>query len=135
MIETLTHVKQPTPTSCAPACVAIVTGEDVHKLIAEMRPGPRRGTPHARIIRALRDRGVRCGDRFETVRGRPIPRFAIVRISYPDKRGHVVVKHERTWFDPMLDAPFRGDPPRGPVTLWAGESRITSALWIGDRMA
>lgn len=131
-MPTLIHVKQPTPTSCAPACVAMVTGVDVHTLIAEMRPGPKRGTAHERIIRALRARGVQCGDRFQSVRGRPLPRFAIVRITHPNKRGHVVVKHEQTWFDPLLDALFTGDPPRGLVTPWAGGSRITSALWVDE---
>ncbi len=112
----------------------MITGLDVAALIAEMCPTAKGGTPNVRIVRALRDHGVRCGDRFESLRGRPFPRFAIVRIVHPDKRGHVVVKYERTWFDPMLAAPFEGDPPRGAVTPWAGGSRITSSLWIGDGM-
>lgn len=129
-ISLIQHVRQPTLTSCAQACIAMITGADVHTLIASMRPTARRGTPHSMIIRALCDHGVRCGNRFESVRGRELPRFAIVRIVWSDKRGHVVVKHERTWFDPFLEAPFTGDPPRGAVTPWVGGSRITSALWI-----
>jgi hypothetical protein len=110
----------------------MITGVPVADLIARMKPRPKTGTRGKAIIRELRDRGVRCGDRFESLRGKPFPRFAIVRIVHPDKRGHVVVKHERTWFDPLLEGPFDGDPPRGAVTTWAGGSRITSALWIGN---
>jgi len=129
------HVRQPTPTSCAQACIAMITGADVHALIAQMKPTAKRGTRGPDIVRVLRDHGVRCGDRFESVRGRPFPRFAIIRIVHADKRGHVVVKHDRTWFDPMLESSFTGDPPRGAVTPWVGGSRITSALWIDNVMA
>jgi hypothetical protein len=108
----------------------MLTGEDVHDLIAAMRPGPKTGTRGREIVRVLRLYGVRCGERFESLRGKPFPRVAIVRIVHPNKRGHVVVKHDRTWFDPLLESPFTGDPPRGSVTPWAGESRITSALRI-----
>jgi hypothetical protein len=113
----------------------MVTGVDVRELIARMNPGARTGTRGAAIVRELRANGVRCGDRFEPLRGRPFPRFAIIRIVHPNKRGHVVVKHERTWFDPMLEAPFVGDPPRGPITPWVGGSRITSSLWLEDGMS
>lgn len=128
----IVHVRQPTETSCAQACIAMITGVSVHELIARMTPGRKTGTRGAAIVRELRDRGIRCGDRFVSLRGRPFPRFAIVRIIYPNKRGHVVVKYERTWFDPGLEGPFDGDPPRGAVMPWAGGARITSALWIGD---
>lgn len=128
------HVRQPTETSCAQACIAMITGVPVADLIARMNPGPKSGTRGAAIVRELRNHGVRCGDRFQALRGKPFPRFAIVRIVHPDKRGHVVVKFERTWLDPLLESPFEGDPPRGAVTPWAGGSRITSALWIGDGM-
>lgn len=136
------HVKQPTPTSCAQACIAMITGADVHELIAKMRPGPKTGTRGAAIVRALRDNGVRCGDRFMGVRGRPLPNFAIVRIVYDDDRGHVVVKHGREWFDPLLEAPFSGDPTSASALIeerkaaleWVPGARITSALWIGDGM-
>lgn len=131
---TIIHVRQPTLTSCAQACIAMITGIDVSYLIERMKPGPKSGTRGAAIVRELRNIGVRCGDRFQPIRGRPFPRFAIVRITHTDKRGHVVVKHESTWFDPMLEAPFQGDPPRAAVTPWAGGSRITSTLWIGDGM-
>lgn len=126
------HVRQPTETSCAQACIAMITGVPVEELVARMRPGPRRGTRGAAIVRELRDHGVRCGDRFESLRGKPFHRFSIVRITHPNKLGHVVVKFESTWFDPMLEAPFVGEPPRGAVTPWVGGSRITSSLWIGD---
>ena len=129
-----THVRQPTETSCAQACIAMITGVDVNELVKRMKPGPKSGTRGAAIVRELRDHGVRCGDRFESLRGKPFPEVAIVRIVHPNRRGHVVVKHERTWFDPMLEGPFDGDPPRGAVTPWAGGSRITSALWISDGM-
>jgi hypothetical protein len=128
------HVRQPTDTSCAQACIAMITGADVAELVARMKPGSKTGTRGAAIVRELRARGVRCGDRFESLRGKPFPRYAIVRIVHPNKRGHVVVKYERTWFDPLLEAPFVGDPPRAAVTPWAGGSRITSSLWLDDGM-
>ena len=130
----IVHVRQPTESSCAQACIAMITGASVLDLIARMRPGRKTGTRGAAIVRELRDRGIACGDRFVPLSGKPFPRFAVVRIVHPNKRGHVVVKFERTWFDPMLQGPFDGDPPRGAITPWAGGSRITSALWIQDGM-
>lgn len=106
----------------------MVTGVDVHLLIAEMTPGRIRGVRGRAIVDALRRYGVRCDDRFRAIRGRPLPEFAIVRILHTNKRGHVVVKHGRRWLDPNLEGPFEGDPPRGAVTPWAGGSRIVSAL-------
>lgn len=113
----------------------MITGADVGALVAQMTPGRKTGTRGAAIVRELRERGVRCGDRFVPLRGRPFPRFAIIRIVHPNKRGHVIVKYERTWFDPLLEGPFDGDPPRGAVPPWTGGSRITSALWIEDGMS
>lgn len=46
----------------------------------------------------------------------------------------MVVRFERKWFDPLLNAPFFGEPPRGAVMPWTFGSRITSALWIDDGM-
>lgn len=132
-----THVKQPNGYTCAPAAVAIVTGDSLDELIAELHPTEKSGTRHALMIRALKRRGVRCGERFESLRGRPLPHTAIIRISYPDKRvGHVVVKHGRTWFDPALDAPFDGEPIMtvSGQRVWIGCARITSSLWLGDGM-
>jgi len=128
----ITHVRQPTETSCAQACISMITGTDVSFLIERMRPGSKTGTRGSAIVRELRALGVRCGDRFVPMRGKSFPRIAIVRIVHPDKRGHVVVKYETTWFDPLLEAPFVGDPPRGAVTPWSGGSRVTSALWVSD---
>lgn len=129
----LCHVQQPTRTSCAQACIAMVTGADVHELIAKMRPGPITGTRGGAIVRELKARGIRCDDRFRSVRGRPIPHYALVRIIHSNKRGHVVVKLGRQWFDPLFAEPFTGEPP---ITTkeWTPGSRITSALWINDGM-
>jgi hypothetical protein len=109
----------------------------VDELIAEMRPTPRGGTPHRKLIRALRSRGFACGDRFIPCRGKPLPHSAVVRITHPKgikPGGHVVVKIGRTWFDPALDAPFDGEPIRTTCgnRYWVGGSRITSTLWLGD---
>lgn len=134
---TFAHVKQPNGYTCVPAVVAMITGAPIEELIAELRPTEKSGTPHKRMIRALANRGIRCGGAFVSVRGRPLPHTAIIRISYPDKKpGHVVLKDGRTWFDPALDAPFTGEPIRtvSGQRVWVGCSRITSALWIGDGM-
>ena len=88
-------MRQPTETSCAQACISMVTGVDVGSLIKRMTPGTKTGTRGPAIVRELRRNDIRCGNRFESLRGRPFPRFAIVRIVHPDKRGHVVVKYEQ----------------------------------------
>lgn len=133
------HVKQPNGYTCVPAVVAIVTGAPLDELIAEMRPTPRGGTPHKKLIRALRDRGVRCGDRFVPCRWKTLPHSAIIRITHPKgvkPGGHVVVKIGRTWLDPALDGPFTGEPIRlvSGDLVWVQGSRITSSLWFGDGM-
>jgi hypothetical protein len=85
---------------------------------------------------ALRRRGVRCDDRFRSVRGLRLSEHALVRVVrvLPDFRrvGHLVVKRGRTWFDPALLAPFDGDPSPlvGGFPVWTRGSRITSELWI-----
>lgn len=69
---------------------------------------------------------------MDAVKHSPFPDFAIVRITHANRRGHVVVKSVWQWFDPMLPAPFFGEPERGCSNmLWAGSSRITSSLWVG----
>lgn len=131
------HVKQPNSYTCGPAVVAIVTGDPIERIIAELRPGAKRGTPHRRLIGALRARGVRCGDRFLSLQGKPLPHSGIIRITYQNKHGHVVVKHGRTWFDPLLDAPFTGEPIMtvSGRRIWVDGAHITSSLWLGDGMS
>lgn len=133
---TIEHVKQPNDYTCVPAVVAMITKEPIESLIAELRPTPKSGTPHKRLVRALMNRGVRCAGGFVSVRGRPLPHTCIVRVSWGKRLGHVVLKVGRQWFDPALDAPFTGDPPmeKSGRRVWAGEARITSALWVGDGM-
>lgn len=124
------HVRQPNDYTCGPAVVSIVTGAPLDELIAEMKPHPIRGTLHKKIITSLRARGVVCGDRFVGLRGRVLPETAIVRVRMANNKGHVVVKHGETWFDPLLMGSFRGLPPRGDWT-WIEGARMTSCLWIG----
>jgi hypothetical protein len=120
------HVRQPNDYTCAPAVVAIVTGAPLDELIREMRPTPTGGSSHRKLIKALRARGVLCSDRFEVVsKKRPLPRDAIVRISFPHKDvGHVIVKHGDVWFDPVEPWPYTCSAP----LLVCG--RVTSSLWI-----
>lgn len=130
----IAHVRQPNGYTCVPAVVAMLTNEPIAALIAELRPTPKGGTPHKRLVRALKSRGVRCGDRFVNVRGRPLPHTCIVRVSWGKRLGHVVLKVGRQWFDPQLPEPFTGEPIMTTCgnRYWVDAARITSALWIGD---
>lgn len=122
------HVTQPNDYTCGAAVVSIVTGAPLAEVIAEVRPTQKRGTPHARIIGALRARGVLCADRFVSIRGKSLPLVGVVRILFPGKQGHVVVKNGNTWFDPLLKQSFTGMPP---ANRWGDDgSRITSFLEI-----
>ena len=127
------HVQQPNEYTCVPACAAMVLDADVALMIDRLKPTPKGGTPHRKLIAVLRDHGVRCGERFMVARGKPLPHTAIVRVMWPEKRtGHVVLKHGRTWHDPQLPGPFTGDLPE--TREWANGGRVTSFLWIGDGM-
>lgn len=123
------HIQQPNDYTCGAAVVAMITGTPIADVIAELRPTPKGGTRYKRMIEALkRCPRIACGDRFVSVRGKPLPAIAVIRITHDAKRvGHVVVKHGRWWFDPILPAPFQGHPPG---LTWAGTSRITSSLWF-----
>lgn len=88
----LSHVCQPNDYTCAPACVAMLTGRPLAELVAVMRPTPRGGCPNTRITDALRAYGVPCAGRFASVRGRALP-------------------------DPLLSSPFRGELP--PDRVWS----------------
>lgn len=134
------HVQQPNNYTCGPACVAIITGAPLDELIPEMRVSPKNGCRNSAITKALRARGVVCGDRFASVRGRALPDAGVIRIFHTaDMRGHVLVKHGRMWFDPLMSGPFAGDPPKDhawPVVVECGgvhsiqSWRIASALWV-----
>lgn len=130
------HVKQPNGYTCVPAVVAMITKEPIEALIAELRPTPKSGTPHKRLVRALKSRAVPCGDRFVNMRGRPLPHTCIVRVSWGKRLGHVVLKVGRRWFDPQLDGPFAGEPIMtvSGQRVWVNCARITSALWLYDGM-
>ncbi len=130
------HVQQPNEFTCVPAVVSMITKEPIETLIAELRPTPKSGTPHKRLVRALKSRGVPCGDRFVNMRGKSLPHTCIVRVSWGKRLGHVVLKVGRQWFDPQLSQPFTGEPTMtaSGQRVWVDSARITSALWIGDGM-
>lgn len=125
----MNHVQQPNDYTCGPACVAVLTGEPIDKLIAEMRPTPKNGTWNKGLINALRRHGIICADRFESARGRQLPELCIVRIiTIGMCMGHVVVKNGRTWYDSVLPGPFEGDLPAGRE--WNPGSHVASFLRV-----
>ena len=131
-LANIEHIKQPNDYTCVPAVVAMITRDPLESLIAELRPTPKSGTPHKRMVAALKGRGVPCGDRFVNMRGKPMPHTCIVRVSWGRRLGHVVLKVGRRWFDPLLDAPFVGEPIMtvSGERVWVDCARITSALWL-----
>lgn len=132
--DVLTHVRQPNDYTCACAVVAMLTGRELDDVIAELRPTPKRGTTHRRMIDALKAHGVRCGDRFVSLRNRPLPHTAIVRMIYDDAAyGHVAIKVGGTWYDPSLSCPVPGHAlltftVRGKY--YNGRARLLSSLEV-----
>ena len=138
--DNIGHVMQPDDYSCACAVAAMLLDRPLAELVAEMRPSPRTGVPHRRLIAALRAGGLRVEDRFKSIHARPLPDVAVVRVTWGDRRvGHVVLKVQRRWFDPLLARPFTGMPPDAVVTSrnivpWSGGGRITSSLEVRDAL-
>lgn len=119
------HRKQPTETSCAQACLAMIFDIPVADVLVHL-PSRRGGTKHKAMIKFLQDRGIKCDSRLTNARHKPLPEVGLVRITWPNNKAHIVLKVGRTWHDPMLAGFFTGVP--NPPLSWASDGRITSFL-------
>lgn len=123
------HVKQPTDSSCVQACLAMYLEQSIDFIFKSL-PNRKGGTKHKAMITFLRECGVTCADHMTSAVGKRLPRVALVRITWPNKKAHIVLKFGRTWHDPLLDAPFKGDLPASRE--WSGGGRVTSFLELTD---
>lgn len=108
--STITLVRQPDGVTCAQAVSAMLLGVDVWHVLEHL-PAKRGGTKHRKMIEFLRSRGVDLDTRFRSARKPPWPVNAIVRVTWPDGKGHVVLKQSHYWFDPEHERPFAGTLP------------------------
>lgn len=119
------HIRQPTENSCGQTCLAMYLGVSVETVLKDL-PDRKRGTYSKEAINYLRRQGVRCADRLTSAHQRVLPKIALVRIVWPNKKGHLVLKVGESWFDPLLPAPFYGTLP--PTREWSGGGRVASFL-------
>lgn len=122
---TTRHIKQPTDSSCVQACLAMYLEQPI-EFVFKYLPNRKSGIKHKAMIAFLRECGVTCADHMTSAVGKRLPFMALVRIIWPDKKAHIVLKVGRTWHDPLLDAPFTGDLPASRE--WSGGGRVTSFL-------
>ena len=125
----LVHIEQPTDYSCAPTVAAMYLGVSLEEAMRAM-PDKKTGTETKALIAFLRAHGVKCQGKLTSAHRRALPRVAIVRIVWPDKKGHFVLKHDRTWLDPAMPGPFAGVAPAD--RKWSNGGRITSYLELPD---
>lgn len=103
------HIQQSTPTSCAQAVAAMLTGLPITQVLEELPHTKRVGTKHKNLIAYLKSRGIKCGARFNSaIHG--LPSTCIVRVTWPGKpkRAHLLLKSNNTWYDPLFERPFSG---------------------------
>lgn len=125
----ITHQMQPTNATCVQTCLAMLLGLPVDKVLEKL-PHKNSGTRHKPMVEFLREHGVQCADRLTILRKREVPPLALVRIRWPNKKAHLVLKVRNAWHDPELPAPFTGRLP--PDRSWANQGRVTSFLEIED---
>lgn len=86
----------------------MLLGLDVWKVLEHL-PARACGTRHGKLIGFLRSRGVDIAPRFTRARTPPWPLNAIARVTWPDGKGHVVLKIGRFWLDPDQPRVFCGE--------------------------
>jgi hypothetical protein len=118
------HIQQPTEFACAQSCAAMLLDHDDASIVMRDLPPRRTGTKHKALLAYLRDQRIVVDDRFTSARGKAFPNLALVRITWPDRVGHLVVLCHGWWHDPLLPQPFQGTPP--PDLSWSSGGRITS---------
>jgi hypothetical protein len=102
---------------CGQACVATVCGITLDESLLLFRC--KGCTTTKRVVTALRQMGVECGDRL--VRGFPEKGSAILKFAHHDGHTHWVVWHLKNYYDP---ADGISQHPAGYLML----SRVTSHL-------
>lgn len=103
----IAHIRQPTDATCVQACLAMYLRKPITEVLVDL-PHRDGGTTHKKMIAYLRAHGIPCDKRLTSARGKQLPERAIVRITWPDDTGHVVLKNGPTWHDPQLNHPFTG---------------------------
>jgi hypothetical protein len=120
-LELLTHlwlVRQPEGSNqCGQACVATICGITLDESLTLFCC--KGCTTTKRVVAALRQMGVECGDRL--VRGFPEKGSAILKFTHTDGHSHWVVWHRKKYYDPEDGV---SQHPAGYLTL----SRVTSHL-------
>lgn len=117
-------LRQPTPTTCGQACVAMLAGVSVE---AAMRATGKRGSTRTTdVVRGLQTLGLRCGGRLVPApRVRGLVPTALVRCSLLGRSGwHWVVWHHGRFYDPMWGTVEDAEDFASRLGPW----RITSML-------
>ena len=79
--------------------------------VIEKLPHKKSGTSNKALIGYLLDNCIICAPRFTPLLKKTLPHTALVRIRWPDKKHHIVLKAGDIWHDPIYDRPFAGTPP------------------------
>ena len=130
LLAEIVHVKQSTDASCVQACLAMYLGMPIGVVFTHLHPRDS-GTKHKAMIDFLHRNGVECAGRMTSAMGKTLPEVALVRITWANKKAHIVLKVGRTWHDPLFDKPFTGDLPKDRA--WSGGGRVTSFLALPSR--
>lgn len=112
------YVRQPTPTACGQAVVAMILGCPVEHVLSVL-PSRDRGTTIGELRDLLRLAGCKTDSRLRCVGVRIAP-LAILRYSKPGVR----LGHWSLWADG-----YEHDPADVPARRWA-DYRLTSTLWV-----
>lgn len=126
----LTHVIQPTPTSCAQACASMVLNRPLERVLEELPHTMKVGTKHRALIKYLKHHGLRCSDRFLSAHTHALPSFCIVRVTWSKTRAHLIVKDGDIWHDPLFVEPFK--PWLVMRDRQYGKGRVTSFVEINN---